>query len=80
MAAAAVVAASGGSEVATWGAGRGALITGGSSGLGLEMVKDFLAAGFSVVTTARDVRRLTAAFDGVDTTGRLQYVPLPYAR
>jgi NAD(P)-dependent dehydrogenase (short-subunit alcohol dehydrogenase family) len=42
-------------------AGRTAIVTGGSSGIGLATVKELLAEGATVYTCARDDERLTAA-------------------
>lgn len=45
--------------------GRTAIVTGGYSGLGIETVRVFLAAGARVIVPARDVGRARAAMTGV---------------
>jgi gluconate 5-dehydrogenase len=46
-----------------------ALVTGGSSGLGLAMARSLARAGASVVLAARDVARLGAAVDSIAAEG-----------
>ena len=46
-----------------------ALITGGSSGLGLVLAKQLDSDGWSVVTDARDENRLRSALDGTSIRG-----------
>jgi short-subunit dehydrogenase involved in D-alanine esterification of teichoic acids len=41
------------------------LITGGTSGLGLEMARSFRDAGYNVYTTGRDPKRLKEISAGI---------------
>ena len=43
--------------------GRTALVTGGTSGIGYEIAKEFLKAGCIVVITGRNIRRLENAIE-----------------
>lgn len=44
---------------------RQILVTGGNSGIGLEMVRAFIGAGHEVMIAARDVRKTQAVIDGL---------------
>ncbi|WP_017594962.1 SDR family NAD(P)-dependent oxidoreductase [Nocardiopsis potens] len=52
-------------------AGRTALVTGGTSGIGLAAAARFLAEGARVVITGRDAGRLEAAAKELDAPGRV---------
>ena len=49
--------------------GATALVTGGSSGIGLAIAKALIAAGAKVAITGRDEKRLTAAGREIATVG-----------
>jgi NAD(P)-dependent dehydrogenase (short-subunit alcohol dehydrogenase family) len=46
-------------------AGRSAIVTGGSKGIGLAVASEFAASGAEVVIVARGLEALTAAVDGI---------------
>ncbi|TDD30089.1 glucose 1-dehydrogenase [Kribbella turkmenica] len=56
-------------------AGKIALVTGGSSGMGLAVARRLLAEGAQVVITGRDKARLDTAAAGLGAAGRVVAVP-----
>lgn len=59
------------------------LVTGGNSGIGLEMVKAFAAAGHTVVVAARDTNKTGIALDAIRSAhpgAQLYAVPLDLSR
>jgi NADP-dependent 3-hydroxy acid dehydrogenase YdfG len=57
------------------GQGKVAVITGGSRGIGLAMARAFARAGYSVVITGRDAKRLENAAAEVRNQGQVAAVP-----
>ncbi|MFC7780317.1 SDR family NAD(P)-dependent oxidoreductase [Legionella taurinensis] len=51
-----------------------ALITGGSSGLGLQFAKNLAQAGYSILIIARDTKKLGAAVEAIKATGSLDVI------
>jgi NAD(P)-dependent dehydrogenase (short-subunit alcohol dehydrogenase family) len=51
------------------------VITGGGSGIGLDLARRFLAEGSSVVLNGRDVDKLARAAAALDADGRVAIVP-----
>jgi NADP-dependent 3-hydroxy acid dehydrogenase YdfG len=51
------------------------IVTGASSGVGLDAARGFLAAGTNVVLNARNAERLSAAAETLDHQDRIALVP-----
>lgn len=56
---------------------RVALITGGSSGIGLALAEAFTSAGYAVIVTGRDEARLKAAARKLESESKAEVMALP---
>ena len=53
-----------------------ALVTGGSRGIGLQTVRQFLSAGYKVITCSRDIKKWESALNTFPELSAVEYLPV----